>query len=219
MNIEMDALFAHCSAAFSLHGNAFLVFFLAGLAGSLTHCLVMCGPVVACQSACGGGCGKRMTAAAQWQYHAGRLVTYGAFGFFAALLSRQFTALTYWPIISTAMMIMAGGLFLLSALFPTRHALLSSSPQNGFLRGVLMSFMPCGLIYAALMMAATLANPLAGMVSMWLFVLGTMPVLLMASGGAAILAAQWQGMMRRVGRFGMIFNGLTLLVMATKGMR
>ncbi len=215
----MDVLLAHCSAAFSQNGSMFAVFFLGGLMGSLTHCMVMCGPVVACQSACGGGCGKRMTAASQWQYHAGRILTYGALGFFAALYSRQLSAASYWPALSAAMMIVAGGLFLLSAMLPSPHALLGRSSNNSFLRGVLMSFMPCGLIYAALMMAATLANPLSGMVAMWLFVLGTMPALLIASGSTAVLAAKWHACMHGIGRFGMAFNGLTLMVLAAKTMR
>ena len=215
----MEALLAHCTAAFSHAGGLFAVFFLGGLMGSLTHCLVMCGPVVACQSACGGGCGKRMSTAAQWHYHLGRLLTYGALGFFAALLSKQIAAASYWPKLSAAMMVIAGVLFLLSAMFPSRHALLAISPRNGFLRGVLMSFMPCGLIYAALMMAATLANPLAGMFAMWLFVLGTIPALLIASGGAALLAGKWKEMMGGIGRFGMAFNGLALLVLAINTVR
>jgi uncharacterized protein len=215
----MEALLAHCTAAFSHAGGLFAVFFLGGLMGSLTHCLVMCGPVVACQSACGGGCGKRMSGASQWQYHVGRLVTYGALGFFAALLSKQIAAASYWPKLSAAMMVMAGILFLLSALMPNRHKLLAITPSNGFLRGVLMSFMPCGLIYAALMMAATMANPLAGMFAMWLFVLGTIPALLIASGSAALLAGKWKEMMGGIGRFGMAFNGLTLLVLAVTTVR
>ncbi|MBN8543719.1 MAG: sulfite exporter TauE/SafE family protein [Alphaproteobacteria bacterium] len=206
-------------AAFSQTGGVLSVFFLGGLMGSLTHCLVMCGPVVACQSACGGTCGKRMSGASQWQYHLGRLATYGALGFFAALSSKQIAAASYWPILSATMMVMAGIVFLVSALFPSRHALIGSSPRNGFLRGALMSFMPCGLLYGALMMAATLANPFAGMVAMWLFVLGTIPVLLVASGSAAILAQKWKEMMSGVGRFGMAFNGLALLVMAVNIVR
>ena len=55
----METLLAHCTAIFSAHSGMFAVFFLGGLTGSLTHCLIMCGPVVACQSACGGGCGKK----------------------------------------------------------------------------------------------------------------------------------------------------------------
>ncbi len=215
----MEALLAHCSAAFSQAGGLFIVFFLGGLTGSLSHCLVMCGPVVACQSACTGNCGKRVAAASQWQYHLGRLVTYGGLGFFAALFSKQLAASPHWPAISAAMMLMAGGLFLLSALLPNQHALLGYFPENGFLRGVLMSFAPCGLIYAALMMAATLPSPIAGMFAMWLFVLGTIPALLVASGGAKALAVKWQKTMCGIGRCGMAFNGLALLVLATKTMR
>ena len=215
----MEALLAHCAAALTHTGGLFAVFFLGGLMGSLTHCLVMCGPVVACQSACGGGCGKRMSSASQWHYHLGRLLTYGALGFFAALLSKQIAAASYWPTLSAAMMFTAAALFLLSALMPNRHPLLAITPRNSFLRGVLMSFMPCGLIYAALMMAATLANPLSGMLAMWLFVLGTVPALLFASSGAAILAEKWKETMRGFGRFGMACNGVTLLVLAMNTVR
>lgn len=222
----MEPLLAHCAAAFSQHGSLFAVFFLGGLAGSLTHCLTMCGPVVAsqaaCQSSCGGAkgaCGARAGAASQWQYHLGRLLTYGAFGFFAALLSKQLASAAYWPVLASAMMLLAGGLFLASALFPGRHALLSFSVRNGFLRGALMSFMPCGLLYAALMMAATLANPLAGMVAMWLFVLGTMPVLLLASSAAEMLTRKWREWVSGIGRLAMACNGLALFALAVRTLK
>jgi uncharacterized protein len=217
--VIMESFLAHCAATFSAHGGMFAIFFLGGLTGSLTHCLVMCGPVVACQSACGGACGTRMRRAAQWEYHLGRFVTYGALGFVAALLSRQLMALPHWATVARLMVLVAGALFFLSAISPNRHSLFKVTPNNSFLRGVLMSFMPCGLIYAALMMAATLANPLAGMLAMWLFVLGTLPALLLASGTATMLAARWQHGMHGIGRVGMAFNGLTLLVLASKGLR
>ncbi len=215
---SMDLLLAHCSLVFSQHGSFFAVFFLGGLMGSLTHCLVMCGPVVACQTACGGGCGRRISAAAQWQYHCGRFLTYGALGFGAALLGRQIAASVYWPAISTIAMLAASLLFIFSAIMPNQHKLPGRASENGFLRGILMSFMPCGLIYAALMMAATLANPLAGMLAMWLFVLGTIPALLTASFSAALLARKWQKFMCGIGRFGMALNGLALIFFATYGL-
>lgn len=215
----MEQLLLHCSAGFSQQAGQWLLFFLGGLTGSLTHCLMMCGPVVACQSACRGACDTGLSAASQWQYHLGRLAAYGALGFLAALLGRQLAAAPYWPVLSATMMAIAAGLFLASAVAPHSHKLFSLSLRNGFLRGILMSFMPCGLIYAALMMAATLTSPLAGMVAMWLFVLGTVPALWAASGGVAMLAVKWQEVMRKAGRIGMAFNGLTLLVMATRMVR
>jgi sulfite exporter TauE/SafE len=160
-----------------------------------------------------------MSAASQWQYHFGRLITYGSLGFFAALFSHYLVASAYWSISSRVMMVAAGALFLLSAMIPNQHRLLSYMPENGFLRGVLMSFMPCGLIYAALLMASTMKNPWSGMVAMMLFVLGTVPALLLASGGSALLAVKWQKAMQGVGRYGMAFNGLTLLVIAARSMR
>ena len=69
------------------------------------------------------------------------------------------------------------------------------------------------------MMAATLTNPIAGMFAMWLFVLGTIPALLIASGSAALLAGKWKAIMGEIGRFGMAFNGLTLLVLAINTVR
>lgn len=215
----MEQLLLHCAAILGQHGSLWLLFLLGGLTGSFTHCLVMCGPIVACQSACQSACGKRISAASQWQYHLGRLVTYGALGFVAALLGTQVTAAPYWPVLSATMIVTAAGLFLVSAVAPHSHTLFGLSLRNGFLRGTLTSFMPCGLIYAALMMAATLTSPLAGMVAMWLFVLGTVPALWAASGGGAMLAVKWQEIIHKIGRVGMAFNGLALLVMATKMVR
>lgn len=215
----MDVLLAHCTAVFSQHGGMFVVFFLGGLTGSIVHCLAMCGPVVACQAACGGGCGKRMDTASQWRYHAGRMLTYGALGFVAAFLSKQIVTLLAWPYISSAMLVLAGGMFIASAFPFYKHHSFTVSARHHFLRGVFMGFMPCGLLYAALMMAATLANPVSGMVAMWMFTLGTVPALLVASAGADLLTRKWQHTMHHLGRAVMAFNGLSLWVMAARGIR
>ncbi|MDX2095194.1 MAG: sulfite exporter TauE/SafE family protein [Alphaproteobacteria bacterium] len=211
----MEALLAHCTAAFSQHGGLFAVFFLGGLMGGFTHCLAMCGPMVAGQSACAGGCRKPAQNASQFTYHLGRLTTYGALGFAAALFARQIAAWPFWPLLSSAMLVLAGLMFLASSLPASQpRSLCSVSARSNYLRGTLMGFMPCGLIYAALMMAATLANPLAGMLAMWLFTLGTVPALLLASGSAALLSRKWQQTTQTIGRAMMAVNGVTLLVMA-----
>lgn len=214
----MESLLAHCTALFSANGGLLLAFFLGGLTGSVTHCLAMCGPLVACQAACGGSCSKRISQTTQWQYHAGRLITYSALGFAVALLSRHLAAYAFWPQLASAMLMMAGALFLFSSIYGGRHPAFLSA-RVGFTRGLLMGFMPCGLIYAALMVAATLTNPWQAMAAMAMFVLGTMPVLLLASSGAALLAQRWQQTMTHAGRAWMAFNGLSLMVIATGQMR
>jgi sulfite exporter TauE/SafE len=54
------------------------------------------------------------------------------------------------------------------------------SPTAGskFSMGLLLGFLPCGLIYAALLKAAETASPLAGALTMLAFGLGTMGALL-----------------------------------------
>jgi sulfite exporter TauE/SafE len=235
----MEALFLHCTSAFSQHGGLYAVFFLGGLMGGLTHCLAMCGSLVASQTiagACAKPCSKgscatpRMTElktmpwlqALQIPYHLGRMVSYGLLGFFAAYFSQQISEKPYWAWLSSFLLCVAGFMFLASSLPLCRHLKLLQFLQtksSRFFRGLALGAMPCGLIYAALMMAATLANPLSGMFAMWIFVLGTIPALFVAGMGAGFLTQKWQRAMQYVGRAMMAFNGLSLLVMAGKSVR
>ena len=218
---------AHCAAAFSQHRGLFATFFLGGLTGGFTHCLSMCGPMVAsetmaCRSACAVSCNKRTQVknAFGLMYHLGRGTTYGALGFFAACLSRQIATFAFWPWVSSFMLFVAGAMFMASSLQACHHAFpFKASGKLTYVRGLLLGFMPCGLLYAALMMASTLADPVMGMLAMWVFTLGTIPALLIASGGSHLLSARWQRAMQAVGHAAMAFNGISLLVLATKIMR
>ncbi len=219
----MESLLAHCSSLFSAHGSLFAVFFIGGLTGGFTHCLAMCGPIVAseslrCGGGCAGSCSKKQTAARATglSYHLGRMTTYGALGFIAALMSKQIAGMPFWSTLSTMMLVIAGAMFIASSLPNCTHKLFNPSGALTYLRGVMMGFMPCGLIYAALMMAATLANPWAGMVAMWLFVLGTIPALLIASMGAELITQRSRGFAAQAGRVMMACNGLLLLAMAAE---
>jgi sulfite exporter TauE/SafE len=217
----MGTLLAQCTALFSGHTGLFGVFFLGGVVGGFTHCLGMCGPMaasqsMACRAACSGSCGKaqRISQVMGLPYHLGRFTGYGALGFLAALLSKQIAAAPYWPRLSAAMLAIAGVMFLASSIPGCAHTLIQFSSKFAYVRGVLLGFMPCGLIYAALMMAATLAKPFLGMFAMWLFVLGTIPALVVASVGAELLTKKWKRTTAYAGRALMAFNGLSLLVMA-----
>lgn len=162
---------------------------------------------------------KTLSAVTGLPYHLGRMTTYGALGFIASLLSKQVVAAAWWPLFTSLMLAAAGGLFLFSVLRAYTHTDYLSHPRLTYARGLLLGFMPCGLLYAALMMAATFADPFAGMLAMWIFTLGTLPALLIASGSAEILGRRWQGVMRHAGRAMMAFNGLSLLAMAAHMMR
>lgn len=227
----MQPLLTHCSIAFGQHGSLFLAFFLAGLVGGFTHCISMCGMFSACGNLCAGKCQSDIrTLKGVWEslnisYHLGRGSTYGLLGGIAALAGKQIAATAAWPWISSVMLIAAGATFLVSSFSAsaphgTHHMLLSRFAPvlkgQSFLQGVLLGFMPCGLSYAAVMMAATLANPIYGMAAMWLFTLGTLPALFLANLTAAYAARRWQNAMWRMGRVMMAFNGLLLLATAGK---
>lgn len=209
----MQHLLAQCSS-FVLNHGVFIGFFLGGLAGSITHCLMMCGPSVACQAACGNCAVRTVSQATQWHYHTGRFLGYGALGFAASLLSRQIAAYDFWPVLSASLLVAAGAMFIMSSIYSTHAMHVKLAAKGNFTRGLLMSFMPCGLLYAALMVAATLANPWEGMLAMWCFVLGTLPALLLSSASATLLARRWQYGIRRAGRVLMAINGLSLIAMA-----
>jgi sulfite exporter TauE/SafE len=177
--------------------------FLAGLAGGLSHCAVMCGPFVLAQAAAtadanlGGGMLRRLTGAALLPYHLGRALGYGALGALAggagAFLS-QLSGLRW----VAALLLLAAALLMLgqasariSAWLPQLPAprlpralegqlaglLAAPTGWRGVRLGLLLSALPCGLLYAALAAAAASGSALAGGLAMLAFVLGTAPAL------------------------------------------
>lgn len=206
---------SHCSSSILSQSPLLAAFFLAGLTGGFTHCLAMCGPFVACQGICQTKtCSKKMDLRHAAFYHMGRLASYGALGFAAALLSKQIASSPFWPWLSATMLIIAGITFLLSSFPGCRHQFFSLSSALPFFRGALLGFLPCGMIYAALMMAAATADPLFGMVAMWSFVFGTIPALILVSMSAEALNFKWHSFAQKAGRAMLAFNGLSLMVMA-----
>jgi len=195
----------HDLAALGPSGLAALMgaLFLAGLAGGLTHCSAMCGPFVLAQTAAtadahlGGGVLRRLAGAALLPYHFGRGIGYGALGFVAggagAVLSQAsgLQWLTAIVLLLAAVLMLAQASSRLSAWLPrlpkprlpralaARLGGLLAAPTGwrGVRLGVLLSALPCGLLYGALAAAAASGSALAGLLAMLAFVAGTMPAL------------------------------------------
>jgi sulfite exporter TauE/SafE len=188
--------------------------FLAGLAGGLTHCSAMCGPFVLAQAAAsadaslGGGMLRRLSGAALLPYHLGRSLGYGVLGAVAggmgALLSqgsglRWIAALL---LALAAVLMLAQASARLAAWLPrlpmprlpraleARLGGLLAAPTGwrGVRLGLLLSALPCGLLYAVLAAAAASGSALAGGLAMLAFVLGTVPAL-----GAVALMGRFFG--------------------------
>jgi uncharacterized protein len=155
-----------------------------GLAGG-PHCIAMCG--AACASLQKGQGGDYNL----WKFQAGRLIGYASLGAIAAIsvkslvwFSEQTLALRPLWTFFHVLVFSWGLLLLFYARQPTwadnfgrqiwvRVRQLSQLPGGTVVTGMLWAFMPCGLLYSALLVASLNANPINGALSMATFALGT----------------------------------------------
>ncbi len=172
-----------------------LAAWLTGLAGSGGHCLGMCGGIVGAlgvgQRPGFGGFAVLLAA------HLGRILSYSAAGALAGLLGAAAVTTLFGAHglvvlrIAAAVLIGAIGVQLLlgrSLLAPLERAgalvwrrlapllkplLPPRDPLRALAVGALWGWLPCGLVYAQLSVAATAGGPLQGGLVMALFGLGT----------------------------------------------
>jgi sulfite exporter TauE/SafE len=161
---------------------------LMGLVGG-PHCVAMCGAACA---GIGHAAGLHKNAA-MWSFQTGRVLGYSMLGALAAAsmqglgwLTVQSTVLRpVWTLFHAATFVL-GMLLLWKAQQPVwleqagkklwyRVRSRASVPGRGapLLIGVLWTFLPCGLLYSALMVAALTGNTVSGAVVMVMFALGT----------------------------------------------
>lgn len=216
---------------------------LGGLAGGFTHCVGMCGPFVLSQVTAqldtipvrGASEWARLRGAALLPYHLGRLTTYGVLGVVAATLAMPLRQWSGFPLLASAFLVIAALLFLLQAVHLTHRVWPRWLPQprlpefvqpwlkrlfaaptgwRGYGLGLLLGFLPCGLIYAALLAVAAKADPLVALFGMAAFALGTMPALLLVGVGGQYVTARWHPWFRYVAPILMGANAFVLLSVA-----
>lgn len=203
--LSLSLILAHCRAVAIGHGPLLISMFLAGLIGSASHCAAMCGPFVLAQTAesmsrlkVGSGELRRLAGAALLPYHAGRAVTYILLAVLLSLPLQLMARLPQLRFVPAVALALGALLFLLLGMRGLRGTLEGSGATAGlgawlgrvakplFSRpwgwhgvglGLLLGFLPCGLLYAAIGAAAATADPLAAAMSMAAFTLGTFPML------------------------------------------
>ncbi|RVT96094.1 sulfite exporter TauE/SafE family protein [Rhodovarius crocodyli] len=173
--------------------------FLAGLAGGFTHCAGMCAPFVLAQAGqgAGGPMLARLAGAALLPYHAGRMLGYGLLGALAGAGAGLVSGITGLRWLLAALLAVAAllmfaeaarraGLRLPHAPKPAMPGMvrrLLDRPRGGFTLGLLLSALPCGMLYGALAGAAASGSALGGFIGMAAFAAGTAPGLM----GVALL--------------------------------
>jgi hypothetical protein len=190
-----------------------------GLAGG-PHCIAMCGAACA---GIGQAAGPHKTSA-MWLFQAGRVVGYSALGSLAAAsmqglgwLTVQSAALRpVWTLFHVATFVL-GALLLAKAEQPVWLEQMGKKIWQGarslaagrgrgapLVIGALWTFLPCGLLYSALLVAALTGSAIEGAGVMALFALGTT---------VSLMAGPWLWLRLRgsnSGALGMRLAGLAL---------
>ncbi|MGE5546659.1 MAG: sulfite exporter TauE/SafE family protein [Solirubrobacterales bacterium] len=218
---------AVCRTAVADNGGLLASLFLTGLIGSASHCTGMCGPFVLSQVAARAEAlpvarmseWRRLTGAALLPYHLGRATTYAALGAVAAGFAGAVGGLGGFRWLAAGLLLLAA-LFLLGMAMPRVKAMLSTEATGeswwsrgigrwarplfenpvgirGWLLGVALGFIPCGLLYAALAAAAASGDPLAGALGMLAFTAGTAPALVAIGVIGHFAIGRWrEGLLR-----------------------
>jgi hypothetical protein len=216
--------------------------FLAGLAGGATHCAAMCGPFVLAQAAAMadraaiGGRLQRLSGAALAPYHLGRALGYGVLGALAGGVVGAVSLGTGWRVVLAGMLALAALLMFaqasarIAALLPrlgvprlpspfeARLGPLLAAPSGlrGVALGLLLSALPCGLLYGALAGAAATGSVLGGALAMVSFVAGTIPALIAVALLGRFFGKSHGRAMRGVAAGLFLLNGVVLAVMAAR---
>ena len=208
--------------------------FVAGLLGS-AHCLGMCGGISGLFALHESVRGLRRQLPMALTYNAGRLASYAILGFVVAAVGSRFVDLT--PAIAGPVRLFAGVVIVLiglqiafdlralslleriggiawSRLSPVAGRLLPvTSLPRALGLGLLWGLLPCGLVYSALLVAATSLNAGHGALIMLAFGAGTTPAMLLTGLGAARLAQLMQNRRTRLGA-GLLIVMLGILTIA-----
>ena len=212
--------------------------FLVGLAGSLVHCVGMCGPFVLGQvmsdvERFAGSYGewRRLAGASLVPYHLGRLTTYTMLGGIFGAATALFASTGAFAWLSAGLLVVAAVLMLLQALglaadigSPLAKPLarlagpLSSvqKPLARYALGVVLGFLPCGLLYGALAAAAGTGSARDGALAMAAFTLGTMPALIAVGWGGVLFRRRLRELARWIAAPLLAANALLMLALASE---
>ena len=247
----IESGWAQCVTVLQEDSGVLATALIAGLVGSATHCVGMCGPFVISQvtsrmeklplekmSEL-----RRLTGAALLPYQFGRLTTYTLLGVMAGFFADSITVLTKIWWLGPMLLLCAALFFLvfgviglvphLAGLFPNvaggnaagawwnrvvgdRIKPLFGAPfgWRGYLLGIMLGFIPCGLIYGALVLAAAGGNVLTGGFVMAVFGLGTVPMLFATGVIGQYATRRFRAFMAPVGRGLMVVNAIILAMLA-----
>lgn len=235
-------ILSQCISDFTMSYGLHFSLFLAGLVGGFTHCAGMCSPFVFAQMKGGGGKSggeiKRLGQELLLPYHVGRMTTYVTLAVLvSSVINLAFIFSGARALISAPLLILAGILFLVSAfpalgrLFPWVVRMQLAKPFSFLMKfssrlmqsddvfkrfglGILLGFMPCGLVASALLASSTAQSPVMAGLAMASFAIGTMPALILVGLGGSAVQYKYPKLFTRLSRGAMVVSSLWLFALA-----
>jgi len=198
--------------------------FVSGVLGS-AHCLGMCGPLALMLGQAKSR--VRQNLVRQLIYSAGRIFTYGVLGACAGFAGMRMAASLPALINIPAVLAIVAGAFLfyqglLAADWLPRRGHVGSSClgssflatflrgpalRDVFLAGLFTGFLPCGLLYGYVAMAAGSASMGRGILVMVTFGLGTVPVMIATGFGSSLLGLAARRRLFRLAAYSVMLAG------------
>ncbi len=205
----------------------------AGLLGS-AHCLGMCGPFALLIA--GGARGAGDAAYRQITFSLGRVTTYAFLGAVAGFGGAWLAHYRIGLVRASAILALIAGTVLVvqglsslgvwrragrSASAPSHVLCLAASGYRHLLKapglgpvlfaGTLTGFLPCGLLYGMIALAATTHSVLRGALVMVVFGTGTIPALWIFGWSSGSLSAVWRARVWRVAACAVLLTGLVTI--------
>jgi uncharacterized protein len=209
----------------------FLAAFSMGLFGS-PHCLGMCGGIVTAFGLSMQHVSDSKKNGLILTYHLGRLISYALLGLIASVIGvaifQSIMSNSAPRIVLGAVLVLIGlamlglplfnqlekfGMRFWQSLAPLRKKVFPiDSFGKALFAGLLWGFLPCGLVYGALMMAIAGNNIATGAALMFVFGLGTMPMLIATQKTVGMLQSSIKNFrLRQINGVIMMLSGLAVI--------
>jgi len=208
--------------------SVYLSALLLGLLGEI-HCIGMCGPIALILPV-----DKDRPFTKHLKlilYHTGRILAYGTMGLLVGFLGKGLQLAGLQQKIS----LIFGILMIIAAFYPTAKLFGGKSPafwnrfigklnaamrrylnqrslQAMFVLGFLNGYLPCGLVYLALVGALATGDPWHGALYMMLFGIGTAPALYAISLVKSILSVKWRRKLDKLIPYGVALVGVLFVL-------
>lgn len=216
----------------------FIAIFLVGLFGGFGHCIGMCGGFVMTYTLKIQETDQ--TAPSRWQaiyphllYNSGRVLTYVILGEIFGFLGSSLGVIFALRDIQGVLQLFAGLVMVIMGFdlagwipasgpdsFPgisgfkrlVRSMFNRVNRKNIFILGMILGFIPCGLVYAAGAKAAATQSILGGMITMLVFGLGTFPAMVITGLTVNLISNKLRKQLYRIAAIMVILLGILAIL-------